>query len=287
MNGMRPYPEKRQRSHRFGAYRWDTIQSVVSSWAPTVFLSAIIITSISLFFWFLLATDVFVVKAVTVLDAREQTTTAIQDIVEQQLAAAPFGRTIFLVQTGTIADAIRRHLPAVRTVSVIRTLPGTLRVVIQEKKPAVILLSNGTYYFVDETGVPFEEAHLETLPGIVLPTVKNDDQSAVVTIGVPAVAPSFVSFITYVQKHLPEVLAAEVVEIHIPSLAAREVHVLLNSNWRLLFDVTRDPAKQLGILQRVANELISPEEQTQLQYIDLRIKDRVYYRSGLPPATDR
>ena len=252
---------------------------MIHRWLPTIFLIAIVLVSGGIFVWLLVATDVFVVRAVTVLDAREHTNQAVEEIVERELAAVPLDRNIFLVQTGAIVDTIRRELPQVRTVHVARKLPGTIRVVVQEKKPAVLLVSNGSYYFVDEAGIPFEEARLETLPGVVLPTVKNDDVDASVVVGAPAIAESFVSFITHVQDNLPDTLNADVAEIHIPSLAAREVHVLLSSNWQILFDVTREPIGQLDVLRRVINELISQEEQAQLEYIDLRIKDRVYYRS--------
>ena len=260
-------------------------REALRQWLPGIFLAAIIIASGGLFIWLLTSTNVFVVQAVTVLDAREHTTAAVEQIVERELAAVPLDRNVFLVQTGAIADRIRRELPQVRTVHVARKLPGTIRVVVQEKKPAVLLVSQGNYYFVDETGIPFEEARLETLPGIVLPTVKNDDLEATVVIGAPAIAESFVSFIKHVQDNLPAALNAEVAEIRIPSLAAREVHVLLSSNWQILFDVTREPAGQLDVLQRVISELISPEEQAQIEYIDLRIQDRVYYRSGAGIST--
>lgn len=255
--------------------------ATLTRWIPVLFLLAIIVGSGLLFGWLVFATDVFVVQAVTVLDARDHTAQAIKNIVEAEQGIGSQTSNIFFIQTDSIANKITRELPQIRTVHVLRKLPSTLRVVVQEKQPTVLLVSNGNYYFVDDMGVPFEEASLEKLPGIILPIVKNDDVNAKVTIGAPAIATSFVSFITQVQQELPDIVGAEVAEIHIPSLAAREVHVLLSSNWRLLFDVTREPAGQLEVLKRVVTELITPEEQTQLEYIDLRIKDRVYYRSGV------
>jgi len=258
-------------------------------WLPFLFLATIIIGSGSLFAWLVTSTDVFVVQTVAVLDAREHTEAAILEILDEELADVPLDRNIFLLQADAIRDRIVADVPQVRTVHVARKLPGTVRVIVQEKQPSMLLISNGNYYFVDESGTPFEEARLETLPGVVLPTVKNDDQGAEVVVGVPAVAESFVSFISVVQAKLPELIGADVVEMHIPSLAAREVHVRASSNWLLLFDVTREPESQLDVLQRVSEEIIPEEEYSQLEYVDLRIKDRVYYRSGLstvPAATN-
>jgi hypothetical protein len=73
-------------------------------------------------------------------------------------------------------------------------------------------------------------------------------------------------------------VGSEVVEIRIPSLSAREVKVYLSSNWYVNFDVTRTPEQQLSILQQLLSGTISNEQKDQLEYIDLRIPNRVYWR---------
>jgi hypothetical protein len=149
---------------------------------------------------------------------------------------------------------------------------------LQEKTSTLLLLSNGTYYFIDETGVPYEEAQLHTLPGVVLPTVRNADQAAKVALGVPVVPAEFVSFVQYAGEHITESIGAKVAEIRIPSLASREVHFILDTNWVIKFDVTRDPAAQINILSRVMKEMLTDEDRATLEYIDLRIPNRVYYK---------
>jgi cell division septal protein FtsQ len=245
---------------------------------PIVLLVTVLIVPVGLFVWLLFYTNVFTVQAITVVDAREHTLVAARDIIEQNLGRQSLGRSIFFVHTESIEGDIEAALPQVRTVHVTRKLPGTIKAIIQEKTPALLLLSNGRYYFVDSNGVPYEEATLDRLPGVVLPTVKNDGRSAAVTLGAAAVTPEFVTFLQGVQDTLPELIGSEVAEIHIPSLSAREVKVVLDTNWYVSFDVTRPAAEQLDILQQLLRESIDEEELERLQYVDLRIPNRAYWR---------
>lgn len=254
------------------------VWGVAGPWLSVILLVALIVVPVGLFIWLVLATELFRVEAVTVLDGRDHTIVAVKQIIEEELQRVPLGRTIFFVQTDALESRILSALPQVRVARVERKLPATIKVILQEKTPALLLLSNGTYYFIDEAGVPYEEAQLHTLPGIVLPIVKNADKEANVALGVPVVPPEFVSFVQYVGEHLTESVGAKVAEIRIPSLAAREVHFILDTNWVVKFDVTRDPAAQLAILSRIVKEMLAEEERTTLKYIDLRIPNRVYYK---------
>lgn len=243
------------------------------------FLILLLTVPMTVFIWLLFFTSTFSVQAISVLDAREDTTVSARKIAEEFINNISFSKSIFLVQSDLIENALVSKLPQIHSALVTRKLPGTLKIVLQEKKPALVLYSGRNYYFVDQQGIPYEEASIERLPGLILPTIKNNDEQASVTLGVPVVDESFVEFVQILQTKLPETINAQIAEIRIPSLATREVHFRLNNNWLLRFDSTRDGPTQLNVLQRVVNEVISPADQQVLEYIDLRIKDRVYYRT--------
>lgn len=245
-----------------------------------ILLILLVVVPLILLGWFAFFSDLFLVQAVTVVDARPHTIEQVKTILEDKIDEVVIKRNIFFLQSDLLESAVLAELPQVRTVHIVRKLPGTVKAIVQEKEPALLLLSSGQYYFVDDNGVPYEKARLDTLPGIVLPIVKNDDQETQVVLGVAAVEPSFVMFMRSVQDKLPDRVGAEVAEIHIPSLAAREVHYYLNNNWRILFDATRAFEQQIRTLEQLLLETISEEDQERLEYIDLRIPQRAYYRVG-------
>jgi cell division septal protein FtsQ len=244
-------------------------------------LIAAVVGPLVFFAWLVVGTETFLVQAITVVDARPHVTEGVQHLVEQELLAGGRRPTIFFVRTVRLERLIREQFPSVRNVLVQRQLPGVVKIIIQEKTPALLLLTHGAYYFVDEGGVAYERAELSLLPGVVLPTVKNKDASGEVTIGKPVLEAVFVTFVKEVQAALPHRVGAEVVEMYIPSLAAREVSFRLSNNWTIRFDSTASAARQLSILEQVLNDTLSDDEKKQLEYIDLRIPNRVYYRTGL------
>lgn len=252
----------------------------ILGYVPSVFLGLLVAVPLGSLIWFVLFTDTFTVQTTTVVDAHPHTA-------QQATAVAGRmqGKSILFLQTDILEQQILTELPQVRTIYAVRKLPGTLKLVIQEKTPRALLLVSGKYYFLDETGSAYEEARLDTLPGVVLPTLKVSDAKASVTIGTQVVEPAFIQFVQQIQERLPTIVSAQVVEIRIPSLSAREVHFSLSNNWEVRFDSTRAGSSQLNVLEQLVGTTISEAEQQKLEYIDLRIPNRVYYKvQGSPPS---
>lgn len=257
------------------------LHGVFLQWLSIALLAALIIVPVLLFVWLFFFTDVFNVQAVTVVDARDGTIAQVKEIINDQVEGGPLGKNIFFVQADSMEQAIKAKLSQIKTVHVVRKLPATIKAIVQEKEPVILLLSGGKYYFVDEVGMAYEKAMLDTLPGVVLTTVKNNDEETSVTIGVVTIQPSLITFLKIAEEKLPEVIGAKIGEVHIPSLAAREVRVILDNNWTVFFDVTRSPSAQIGVLKSLISNTITPEEAKLMEYIDLRVPNRVYYKTGL------
>lgn len=241
---------------------------------PAILLLLLLSGSLGGLIWLTFFTDTFTVQSITVVDARPHTEQQVRTIASDSL-----GKNMLFLPTMLLEQKVLSEFPHVRTVHIERTLPGTLKIIVQEKNPKLLMLSGGKYYFVDEDGQAYEEASLETLPGVVLPTIKNSDASAQVSVGTQVVEALFIRFLDELEKGLPEIVSAHVVEIRIPSLSAREVSFFLSNNWEIRFDSTRAASGQLSILKQLVTSTISPEEQQVLQYIDLRIPNRVYYKT--------
>ncbi|HBE90907.1 MAG: hypothetical protein A3E37_00445 [Candidatus Andersenbacteria bacterium RIFCSPHIGHO2_12_FULL_46_9] len=261
--------------------QWTMFQSVILQWLSIGLLVALLMIPLVLFGWLLFFTNMFDVQAVTVVDAREETANEVKKIINEEIASSPLGKNIFFVQANTIEELIQGRLAKVRTVHVVRKLPGTIKAIVQEKTPVSLLLSGGKYYFLDEQGIAYEMARLDTLPGVVLTTVKNDDEEAMVTIGAAAVDASLISFLQVAGEKLPQLVGAQIGEVHVPSLAAREVKIVLNNNWTVLFDVTRPAEGQIEVIRKLIQETVSPEEVAAMQHIDVRIPHRIYYKTAL------
>jgi cell division septal protein FtsQ len=222
----------------------------------------------------------FAIQAITVVDGREDTTNMVRHIVQESVTPNSRGlTTIFSINPDVIEQRIVRDIPHVRVAYVTRQLPGTVRVVVQEKTPSLLLLAQTTYYFVDEAGFAYEQARLDNLPGVIVPIVKSKSAPEDVRLGAPVVSHEFVTFVTDMHQKISDVVQAKTVELYIPSLAAREVSFRLDNNWEVRFDATRSVSEQLSVLQQLLQQTLTDSEKQTLEYIDLRIPNRVYYRT--------
>jgi cell division septal protein FtsQ len=254
-------------------WRWQQY----ASWIYAALLGLLIIIPVGLFVWVLIATEVFDIRTIAVVDAEARTAEQIMSTVEEIAGQTP-GRSLFLIDPAQVEGKIKQKLPQIRSVYVMRQLPGTLRIVAQEKVTEILLLTGGQYYLVDAEGIAYQEARLDDLPGLVVPTVKSRNPESEVKLGTPVVSAEFIKFVAEVEQELPEIIEAEVVEVNIPSLAAREVTFQASNNWRIHFDIIRAPGRQLKLLQELIETTLTPEEKQSVDYIDLRIPNRIYYK---------
>ncbi len=155
--------------------RWGQVQQKIIEWSSIVFLALLIIAPLCILGWLVFFTNTFAVSAITIVDAKPNTETAIRSISESST-----GENILFLSTEQLEQKIAHDVPQVRDVHILRKLPGTLKIIVQEKKPALLLVSGGSYYFVDAEGIAYENASLDVLPGVVLPTVKNSDSLAII-----------------------------------------------------------------------------------------------------------
>lgn len=254
--------------------RWHSLLRLIGDWSSTFFLVLLIIVPACIFIWLLFFTKTFSVSAITIVDARPNTESAIRE-----LASTAIGNNMLFMKTDTLERTIYLHVPQVKNVHIVRKLPETVKIIVQERTPVVLLVSKGAYYFLDKNGVAYEEASLDTLPGTALPTIKNLDTNTTVTLGTRAVDEEFIAFLQETLKEMPAITNGQIVEVQIPSLATREAHFLLDKNWTIKMDTTRPANSQLDVLSRLLDHTISGPDLEQLQYIDLRIQNRVYYKS--------
>ncbi len=82
---------------------------------------------------------------------------------------------LLFVSTGAVARAART-LPWVEDAVVQRRLPSTVRVVISERDPALVLMSSGSRWTIDDTGrvlsIGAAEAGLPVLAGVDIPRIR-------------------------------------------------------------------------------------------------------------------
>ncbi|MFA5029507.1 MAG: hypothetical protein WC518_02000 [Patescibacteria group bacterium] len=148
-----------------------------------------------------------------------------------------------------------------------------LQINLEEKISYLMVFNRGKFYFTDAWGnVTREISPEEAQKYWTRFPILNTDQERV-DIGSQITSEKMVNFILALSGKIKEMkLAISGYE----SRGQEEVSLVAKAGWRAYFDIDSDVAKSVENLELVLKEKI--KDQKNLQYIDLRFGDKIYYK---------
>ncbi|MBI4708790.1 MAG: hypothetical protein HY764_01140 [Candidatus Portnoybacteria bacterium] len=131
--------------------------------------------------------------------------------------------------------------------------------------------------FIDETGFAFAQAPI--LSGGEVPTVYSQTES-VISIKDIAADSKILSFILNAKKELA-VANLNLTDFVVQSKSIGDLEILAPDGWRIFLNIDNSVSSQINALKRVLNDEIK-EKRPLLDYIDLRVENRAYYKLKNP-----
>lgn len=183
-------------------------------------------------------------------------------------------QNIFLVNTVRINNMALGQYPIIDSLSIKKTLPNTLEVNIIERKPFAIF-HNDEYFFIDEKGVAFKRTSAD-LPGLLIVRQIDKVEAKEIVLGTEVIKREIAEKIARIKKGLEEKSQVAIKEVNITS--EERLDIKTEENWLAYFNLTTDINLQIEKLVLLLEEELPKESRAELQYIDLRFKDRVYYK---------
>lgn len=187
--------------------------------------------------------------------------------------------SIFLVSPNNLKREILKTFPVIEDVKINKKLPQTLKFDVQERKQLGVFCNSATgseqYYSIDQNGVIFEllSSASENMTIVRQLTINRE-----VFTGEEVINKNVMNLISKIQKNLKENFNIDVKEALITN--SLRLDIKTNENWQIYFDINSMPNTDLEIakLNILLSGEITPEIRKTLQYIDLRFKDRAYYK---------
>ncbi len=134
-------------------------------------------------------------------------------------------------------------------------------------------LQENKCFYVDKQGVIFEDAP-RTSGGLVLLIKDYSDKE--IKLYDQVLNLETINMITEIKNYLSSEIGLSAVSFDIDSYPVNKLRVVTNESWYVLFGLKQEIKKQLLSLKVVLDEKI--EDRMSLQYIDLRIENRIYYK---------
>lgn len=252
-------------------------------------------------FYLIIFSSVFQINKISVNGAKDVKSEEIQKIADDILSVKflnkiPKNNLIFLPEQ-EITRSILNDFPKIKEVTLTKKfMDHTLVINIIERESSAIwcrvlpeesfLVSSSSAgqlpnqapqaencFFADAGGFIFGEAPI--LSGGAVPTVYEQTASAI-NIKDKVSNPRTLEFILAAKKELTAV-NLNLTDFVIKSQSLGDLEILTPEGWIIYLDISNSPASQVNALKRVLEEEIK-ENRNRLEYIDLRVPDRAYYK---------
>lgn len=217
------------------------------------------------FFYFLFFYPGFQIKNIIISGNEKVKTQYLYDIVRGNVSS------IFLVNKKKIEKDILEKYLVVDKLEINKNFPQTLTLHIIERKALGIYCSNDDCFFIDGEGIIFEP--LSTIPDNFTIVRQAIEDRAVFT-GEQVISQNIINAISNIKKSLKDNFQIDLTEAMVTSPI--RLNVKTSENWQIYFDLDSDSDinSQLTKLNLLLSAEISETTKKNLQYIDLRPKDR-------------
>lgn len=186
------------------------------------------------------------------------------------------GNNILFLSANELASELARQLPKLESAKIAKKLPHEIIVSVSERKPAGIwcLAKRDKCFYFDKSGAAFSETQPSS--GFLILNI-IDRRARDLKLGEKAATDDWLANIVGAKKLLMK-NEIDVTEFVIPVDSFDEFHAKTAEGWKIMFSNQTNIEKQISALATFLKEKISPSQRSTLQYIDLRIQDRIYYK---------
>ncbi|MEK7583491.1 MAG: FtsQ-type POTRA domain-containing protein [Patescibacteria group bacterium] len=183
---------------------------------------------------------------------------------------------IVLFSPQKIRPALMKAFPRIDSVEIRRDSLHRITIIVRERIPAGLwcLSAHERCFYYDAEGIAFSE--IASSSGFLFVPV-NDARDRNIDIG-QRVAPDYWREDILQVKKVLQFGGISASQFIIPNDSFNEFHVVVAEGWSILYSTDHDVKRQTDNLLVFLREKISADERKNLDYIDLRIEDRIYYK---------
>lgn len=262
-----------RKSQRFRKpHRFKRKRSILKS--RSFWLSVLALIIFLAVFYLISFSSIFQVKEIEISGNQKVPTEDIKGLVKDTLPRRILffdSGSILLIDLRRTREELLDKLPQIKKVEFDRDFLSKLIVSIEERKPVAIVENGEKDLFIDDQGIAFEEVSER---GSWL-LIKDPNQSQDLKLGEKVVEEEKLSPILEIKSELRElgirISLAEVIGQH-------RVDIETLEGWKIYFDLESDISKQVFNLDLVLKEKISLEKRENLEYVDLRFGNQIYYK---------
>jgi cell division septal protein FtsQ len=229
-----------------------------------------------IFFYLICFSSFFQIKKIGISGNQKISSGDLKSIIENNLPRKILffnSKSLFLVSSQEVKEGILKIYPEIEKADFFKKLPDKLEVLIKERRPVAIFEKGGNYFLIDESGIVFEET-LDK-PNFLL--IKKPNFIQEIKLGENIIKKEEMSQVLKVEpefKNKNLEFKADLAEL----LNEQRLNIKTSEGFDVYFDLLGDISQQVLNLSVILKEKISPQERRNLEYIDLRFGNQIYYK---------
>jgi len=208
----------------------------------------------------------------------------VREIIDSQISGKYLNyiekNNLLLLSSEKIKKMIYGEFRKIKEVKIQKDFKRNLFVDVIERKSRIILCSGEPCYVVDDEGIAFSEADLEI--------EKNKENKLLIFINESnrffnlndeVLASEFMNYLYDIKDKLKNDLDLEIEqEIRTPQIISGDIRVKITDGWMIYFNNEIPLEKEIEMLKVVLDEKIEKEKRGDLEYVDLRTNNKVFYK---------
>ena len=238
-----------------------------------------------IFFWFFFAATFLTIAwtflfspffKITEIKLPENDIVTNNDIHKLIIDSAPLnlGENIFILSKNQIKSGLAAIFPTITDISIKKELFHGLIVNFEKRIQIGIWCNNANCYYFDKEGIVFKEAP-QTEGALILKI--EDFEKKGVSLGDQVLNYNQLKFIAEFNNKITENNQFKIIKFKITPSANFNLEAITDRGWSIYLDQNQDPVLEANNLFTILNEVIK-NKASNLEYIDLRIPSRVFYK---------
>jgi len=197
-----------------------------------------------------------------------------QKVSSEEIISTLKYKNIFLITKNSIKKQLTKKFPEILDLKLSKNLfKGELHIRLVERETVGILCAKDKCFYFDKDGIIFGFA--SDINGGMITLVK-DYSDKNYNLGDKVFDKNLIDNILSIKDELASEIDLGVSSFDIDVYPVEELRVVTNESWYILFNLKNNIKSQLLALKAALNEKI--QNRSTLQYIDLRIENRIYYK---------
>lgn len=208
---------------------------------------------------------------------------AILDLIRPQISGKIFEavdkNNLFLVRNGKMERTILERFKLIRSAKIKKKFPSVLMIDILERIP-MLAVCESRCFILDENGQAydnFEPSLDETQKYDLIRLISQSERD--INLGDTVLDRDYMNYLLNARKKLTEDLGFGIEnDFWTPTIISNDIRVKTKEGWSIYFNREIEIAREIEILKVIIGEKIGKDQRADLEYIDIRIDNKVFYK---------